>query len=243
VLSVRKSFQSVIGKQPENATMQDIDLWQRSLLTSGLKLNTCRTYLYTIKKLAEPVLNGTQLPKCDVVSKRILSEEEIKHMLSVVTVKDYSWLASMLLTGPEIITWKWGWLYDAKHILPIEVYSIIVAEATRRGYSTFPFQYWAFEAHWVTNYNPADLIWDISQHEINRRLKGVAVKAGIGSLNMNVTTIKYAHQQLISRYANADKVSKALGIGPAKPEYKPAIARLDTRLHGIGRRSPLIKSA
>ena len=230
----RKSFEDAMHKKVEKATQQDIESWLHILRMRGCAGNTCRAYLAIVLRISG--LRYTLPPKEKVT--RHLSDDEIKKLLAA-SKGNYSWLASLLIAGPEVLAWKWGWLYDAKHALPMSAYFVIVAEAQRRKMDTFPFNYYGRPAHWVNPnaMNPAESIWNIAPHEINRRLKGIARTAGISDVNMNITTMRYAHESLLERHGHADKAAKALGIDPAKETQNPPAPKADPRLHGIGRRS------
>ena len=232
----RKSFEDVLHKKVEKATQHDVETWLHALRMRGCKGNTCRAYLAIIRNITG--LAQTLPPKEQV--KRNLSDADIKQMLAVAR-KNYSWLASMLIAGPDVFNWQWSWLYDAKHYTPISMYTVVVAEAQRRGYETFPFQYYGHLVHWIVpnGFNPLDRIWNLEPHEINRRLKGIAKAAGLSEENMNMTTIRYAHERLLARYGHADKAAKAIGIEPTKEPQTQLTPKVDPRLHGVGRRSNL----
>ena len=231
----RKSFERATGKTICDATTQDLEAWMHKMRKDGLSINTCRTYLSLVKQM---ISVEAQSPKRMPTAKRILTEDEIKLLLGIAPAKDYAWLAVALLSGPEAIeSWTWGRLYDPQSIIAIESYLVCVEEGRRRGYKTAPIPYRGLmNAHWVVDYNDC-LIWTMSQHEINRRLKGIARKAGIGADNMNITTLRYTYQQLATRYFDTKQTAKALGIrlGAETTEQKP---KRDARLYSIGRRSP-----
>jgi hypothetical protein len=231
----RKSFERATGKTIDSATAQDVEAWMHKMRHDGLSTNTCRTYLSLVKQL---IAVEAQSPKRAPTVKRILNDDEIKHLLGIAPEKDYAWLAVALLSGPEAVGWTWGRLYCPESIVPMETYLVIVEEARRRGYPTWPSPYRGRnDVHWIGNYQPEGNIWSMSQHEINRRLKSIARKAGIGSENMNITTLRYTHEKLLARYFDTKKISKALEIrlGAESTEQKP---KRDSRLYSIGRRSP-----
>jgi hypothetical protein len=229
-----KSFESATGKKVYHATSQDLEAWMHLLRANGVATNTCRTYLSLVKQL---VAAEAEAPKREPTVKRILTVEEIKFLLHVATAKDYTWLAVCLIAGPEALDWKWDTLYNANFIIPLEAYLLIVDEAKARGYKTFDFPFRGVEnAHWVEGYERNARIWEMTQHETNRRLKALARRAGIGAANMNITTLRYTQRQLAETYPTPEKTLKALGVEPGKPEPKPK--RKEPRLYGIGRRSP-----
>lgn len=234
IKQARSNFERSTGKTIANATSQDIEAWMMRLRDMGMAVNTCRTYLSLVKKLVDI---EAQAPKRAPTVKRVLSEEEALRLLSVSPEKDRSWLAVSLLVGPECMGWTWGRLYEAESIIALDAYFVIVEEAQRRGMATFENPYRGnLQAHWVGGYDRNELIWDVPQHEINRRLKGMARRAGIGAAHINSTALRYTHQALVRRYGNAAKISKALGVQVVPGIAKPV--RKDSRLYGIGRRSP-----
>jgi hypothetical protein len=237
VTLARKSFERATGKTICDATTQDVEAWMHKLRKDGLSTNTCRTYLSLVKQM---ISVEAQSPKRMPTAKRILTEDEIKHLLGIAPEKDYAWLAVALLSGPEAIeSWTWGRLYDPQSIVAIESYLVIVEEAKRRGYRTYPLPYRGqLNAHWIGDYQCDGLIWDMSQHEINRRLKGIARKAGIGADNMNITTLRYTYQQLATRYFDTKQTAKALGIRFGTEPIESQKPKRDSRLYSIGRRSP-----
>lgn len=231
--SAIKSFESASGKKVYNATSQDLELWLKHLRHEGIAVNICRTYLSLVRGLVQ-----ADAPKREQTVKRILSVEEIKFLLGTASAKDYTWLAVSLIAGIEALGWTWGTIYDGNFIIPMEAYLLLVAEAKAHGRGTFPLPYRGEEnSEWVEGYERNARIWDMAQHEINRRLKALAKRAGIGTANMNITTLRYTHRQLAETYPTPEKTVKALGIRLTAPAPKPA-QRKEPRLYGIGRRSP-----
>ena len=231
----RKSFERSTGKTICNATSQDIEAWMHKIRRDGLSINTCRTYLSLVKQM---ISVEAQSPKREPTAKRILSEDEIKYLLGIAPEKDYAWLAVALLSGPEAVeSWTWSKLYDPQSIVAIESYLVCVEEGKRRGYRTAPIPYRGLiNAHWVIDYNDC-LIWTMSQHEINRRLKGMARKAGIGTENMNITTLRYTYQRLAARYFDTKQTAKALGIRLGAEPAESQKPKRNPHLISIGRRS------
>lgn len=227
-----KSLERATGKTIQTATSKDVEAWMHKISADGLAINTRRTYLSLVKQMIDVAAKS---PKREPTVQRILSEADIKQLLGRAPEKDYAWLAVALLSGPEAISWTWGRLYDPQSIVSIESYLVIMDEARRRGYRLVPLPYRGHDAHWVSDYRPDSVIWDMSQHEINRRLKVLARKAGIGTVAMNVTTLRYTYQQLASKYFDTKQIVKALGIRLGESaEQKP---KRDPHLYSIGRRS------
>lgn len=168
------SFERATGKKIADATSQDMEAWMHKLRADGMAINSCRAYLSVIKNMAAE-LAAAELPRRAQTAKRTLSAEEARHLLAVATEKDYAWLAVCLLAGVEALNWTWGNLYDPTRIIPMEAYLVVVDEARRRGYQTFPFAYHNNpNAHWVAHYERDELVCGLTQHEINRRLKSLA---------------------------------------------------------------------
>lgn len=236
----RSSFEKTIGKQVMHATEADLVLWLHSLRAEGYAINTCRTYLSLVRQMTH-LKNEAPLPKREQTEKRTLSDDEIKNLLSAAGEKDYAWVAAMLLCGPDVLAWRFQDLYTYIRIVPMALYDLVVADAERRGFSLTPIPYRGrLDAHWINGWHEGELIWTLDFHKANRQLKRAAGKAGIGTRNMNVTTMRYTHERLMKRYHNADRAAKALGIEPTQP--KPA-RKASPQLHGMGRRSFSIKTA
>ncbi len=235
--NAKESFEAIMEMKLQDAQPRHIESWMSALRERGLAIATCRTYLSHIRQELRERAAKVKAPAREIKSRREITLTEIKTMLSVVKPVNREWFACLLLAGPEVLDYEWGWLYDAKHVVPFAAYKLIVEVAKRRGYNTFQMNYYGHEdAHWVGGFNPRENIFQMDSHEVNRRLKSIARSAGMGTSDINVTTLKHAHIRLIEKYQDADKAAKALGIDTEKkPAEKPE--RKNWQLHGIGRRS------
>lgn len=208
------SFERTTGIKLKNATLRDIEEWNRALRENGMKDNTIASYRSMVSRLIiaqlQPRKTGVPCP---------LSEKQIKSMLGVAPETDRAWLAVALLAGPAATRWTWGNLYEGERAVPLSAYRILIDEALRRKMKTFPCPYRGDDdARWVNSRR--EPIWNLTQQQITSRLKNIARKAGIG-ISMNLATLGNIHQQLMERHETADKIAKALGIDPAKVAPKP----------------------
>jgi len=255
--NARKSFESVTGKKVKNATVADIEQWMNSLRSMGRATSTCVTYLTYVKQLAK--LKEIEMPgmKRTVTQTRILSDAEIKQMLGVITGQTHALLASLLLNGTSVLGWQWGDLTDPTLDISIAAKMILVNEAGRRGKDITPLLSFGRKAHWANDAERVidfdEIIFPQSTHYINRRLKAIAKRSGIGEQNVNITVIKNACRRLWAEYKTAERITQVLEIKtmalpsivlPAKRIAPVSVqSKRDTRLHGIGRRSQLMKPA
>lgn len=237
--SARKSFESLTGKKVTDATLDDIEQWLNTLREMGRATSTCRTYLSFVKQLAG--ISVTPPKRTPTVS-RILSDVEVKSMLGIVKPEEYALIAVLLLCGTSVLNWTWADLSDLPLDIPIAAKMIMVNEANRRGFDTRSLlSFMAPAAHWVKGLDQDEIIFPHSAHSLNRLLKSLGRKAGIGAKHMNLTTFKYTHNRLIFEYRDADHIAKMLGLRiTTSPSISLPAKRTDTRLHGIGRRSSLM---
>jgi len=210
------SFESATGMKARNATEQDLAAWGKHMRHHGISIPACRRYEELVRAAADP----KRAP-----AKRTLSVDEIKFMLHVAAKEDHTWLAVSLLAGTECLAWTWSTLYNPNLIVPMEAYLLIVEEAIRRGYKTFDHPYRGKEnAKWVDVHERDARIWQMPQAEINRRLKDLAKRAGIGMKNMDIATLHCTRQQLANKHGSAEKTAKVLGIrihlDPSPPKSK-----------------------
>jgi len=214
IQSAIRSFESATGKKPQNATAQDLNAWAAHLSHSGVPIATCRKYHTLILRLAAA--------KREPTAKRILSVDEIKFMKHVATQEDYAWLVVCLLAGTECLAWTWGTLYNPNVIIPMNAYLLIVDEAQRRGMGTFEYPYRGKEdALWLVDYNPNARIWDLPKHEITRRLKNIAKRAGIAAANMSLATLDDTHKYFAETNGSAEKTAKMIGVRNGSKSNKP----------------------
>lgn len=240
--NARKSFESITGKKVKGATLADIEQWLNSLREMGRATSTCRTYLSFVNQLAGM---KAEMPKRTKTQNRTLRDAEIKSMLAVVVGPDFhALLASLMLCGTDVQYWTWGMIADLTLDTPIAARILLMNEAQRRGYVANAFLAVWTKAHWINGVNLNETIFPQTSHDINRRLKSIARKAGIGEKNVHLTTLKNTHKRLLIEYKDAERIAKALGIvvKASIPVSLPA-KRTETRLNGIGRRTPLMKTA
>ena len=240
IRSARLSFERTIGKKAEDATKADIEKWMHALRSLGRATGTCRTYLSFVKQIAGL---GVTLPKREPTQSRSLSDAELKSMLGIVKPDFYALLASLLICSTSVLDWTWGDLTDLVLDIPVAAKMILINEASRRGKDTLPLLSYGRPAHWVNESQRDEIIFPISVHRINRHLKSIAKKAGIGEKNMNLTAIKSACRRLWFEYRTADRIAQMLTLRvSASPLMAFPAKRSDPRLHGIGRRSLLIET-
>jgi len=230
--SAVNSFERVTGKQIQRATLRDLEPWMHTLRENGLSATTCQSYLSAVRRLIAIRDQPTPRKRPTVT---FLSEKQIKSILNAAPVADFSWLAVALLAGPEATRWTFCNLYEGERDVPFAAYRVIVAEAERRGMSTFPCPYRGHEnAMWIICLRD-EPIWNLSQQQIISRLKNMARKAGIG-IPMNIAALKTLHGQLLARYETAEKLAGALGLEPRKEQERAA--RPANRTYIINKLSP-----
>lgn len=231
--AARKSFESTVGKPAQRATAEDVEKWLGILRSLGRATATCRTYMLLVSKTAG--LKVT-LPRRDQVSKRELSDADLRMMLKTAGVQQYALISGLILAGDASLAWTWGDVINMTSDVPIPARIALINEAKRRGYSTTPFMQAARNAHTVGGPNRNEIAMPLARHEINRKLKSVAKKSGIETQGVNVSALKRAHARLALEHGDVQQIARSLGItrymtdAASKPER-------DTRLHGIGRRS------
>lgn len=212
------SFERTTGKPLKAATLRDLEPWMNTLRENGLSAHTCQSYLWAAKKLITVRDQATPRKRPTVT---FLSEKQIESILTAAPVADYAWLAVALLAGPEATRWTFGNLYEGERDVPFAAYRVIVAEAERRGMSTFPCPYRSHEdALWIVSIRDQP-IWNLSQQQITSRLKNIARKAGIG-IPMNRAALETLHGQLMARYETADEIARALGLDTRKEQERAA---------------------
>jgi len=240
IKNARRSFESITGKKVKGATVADIEQWLHSLRSMGRAVSTCRTYLSFVNGLAGLKVGLPQ--RTQPQQSRILSDVEIKSMLSIVKPDFYALLASLLLNSPSVLDWKWGMLADLTLDTSIAARILLINEASRRGYvANALLSIWT-TVHWINGVELDEAIFPQSPHDINRRLKSLARKAGIGEKNINLTAFKNTHKRLLAEYKDAERIAKVLGIVVTAHQNAVLPAkRSDYRLNGIGRRTPLMK--
>lgn len=251
--NARKSFESVTGKKAKNATTADIEIWLNSLRSMGRKATTCMTYLTYVKRIANITHVDAQGIARVESPKRVLSDAEIKQMLGVVSGFPYALLASMLLHGTSVLSLRWRDLTDPTLDISVAAKMILINEASRRGKDITPLLSFGRAYHWVNEIDREEIIFPVSTHRINRKLKAVAKRAGINWQRVNISAIKNTSRRLVAEYKTADRITQALGIKiaalpnvvlPGKHNAPRTVSqKSDPRLHGIGRRSQFMKSA
>ncbi len=231
--AARKSFESTIGKPAHRAQLEDVEKWLGILRSLGRATATCRTYMLLVSKTAG--LKVT-LPRRDRTSKRALSNEDLRLMLKTSSVQQYALIAGLILAGEDSLGWTWGDVMSMTSGVPIPARIALINEAKRRGFSIAPFMSASGKAHILGGPNRNEIAMPLARHEVNRKLKSIAKKAGIDTQGVNVSALKRAHARLALEHGDVQQIARALGItrymtdAASKPER-------DTRLHGIGRRS------
>ncbi len=230
--AARRSFESTIGKPAHRAQLEDVEKWLGILRSLGRATSTCRTYMLLVSKTAG--LKVT-LPRRDQVSRRELSDADLRLMLKTASIQQYALIAGLILAGDAALTWTWGDVTSMTSGVPIPARIALINEAKRRGYSIAAFTSPA-AVHFVGGPNKNEIAMPLTRHEVNRKLKSIAKKSGIETQGMNVSALKRAHARLALEHGDVQMIARALGItrymtdAATKPER-------DTRLHGIGRRS------
>lgn len=225
----RKSFEGITGRKVRSATIADIEMWMNSLREMGRSASTCRTYLSLVKQLA-----GLQvaMPKRGKVESRTFTKDEAEKMLSAAKPNNYALVAGLFLCGPDVLTFTWFDVADLLSSLTLEAKMVLINEAKRRGHDTRALLPSGGLFHFVNGPDMGEIIFPQSAHEINRRLKSIARKAGIGDVNVNITAMK-------NTWKSGGKIASLSAVASKEVVSK----RKDTRLHGIGRRSVFMPSA
>jgi hypothetical protein len=191
--------------------------------------------------------------------KKSLSVEQCKTLLAIVNAngpyKDRALVTSLLLSGSGARTWTWG---DAIQDLFMAhaVFQAIREFARDLNKSLYPIHQRNPSFHLINGVNKESAIFTavdrttpLTTQDVTRRLKRYAKLAGIKPELMSLRTIVNTHHALISTYGNADAAAEALGID--RTGQRIALAKQsvsgrrpangsDPRLHGIGRRSPVM---
>lgn len=237
IQNARKSFETITGKSVTNATVKDIEQWLNTLRNMGRSVNTCRTYLSFVKQLSD---KEADMPARENTQRRELSDAEIKTLYALSPSYNRSLAIALILCGSEVLTWTWRMLTDLDLEISIPAKLFLVAEAGRRGKETNSLLSITQAAHWVNGNDPDEFIFPHDNHEVNRRLKSTARKAGIQDEGMNITAIKYTRRRLFSQYRNMEAAANSLGIEPGLHAVRRHVKKADPRLHGIGRRSNVL---
>lgn len=227
--TARKSFEGIIGKKVKSATVTDVEQWMNTLREMGRSISTCRTYLSLVKQLA-----GLQveMPKRGKVESRTFTKDEAEKLLSASKPNNYALVAGLLLCGPDVLTFTWFDAADLLSSITLDAKMVLINEAKRRGHDTRALLPSGGLFHFVNGPDMEEIIFPQSAHEINRRLKSIARKAGIGDVNVNITAMKNTWKSGVKIESLSTVVSTEV-----------VIKRKDTRLHGIGRRSAFMPSA
>lgn len=209
IVTACNSFESVTGKKAKNATVADIEQWLGVLRGKGRSAGTCRTYLWFVKQKAGLDMD---MPKRGQVESRTLSNEEVKAMLSAAAPNQYALLAALVLCGADALSLTWADAADLMAEISTDAKLLLINEAGRRGYDTRSLLPSSWRFHFVSSPNMGELIFPHSQHEVNRRLKSVARKAGIGEKNVNITAMKNTYRRLLFEVRDVEKFAAVLGV-------------------------------
>lgn len=262
IVTACNSFESVTGKKAKNATVADIEQWLGILRGLGRSAGTCRTYLWFVKQKAGLEMD---LPKRGQVESRTLSNDEVKAMLSVANPNQYALLAALALCGADALSLTWKDAADLTAEISTDAKLLLIGEAGRRGLDTRALLPSGGLFHFVNGPDLDELIFPHSQHEVNRRLKSVARKAGIGEKNVNITAMKNTYRRLLAEVRDVERFAAVLGVKVAALSAAPLLTPLslstatspqikdrdlkveikarDGRLHGMLRRSASMKTA
>jgi hypothetical protein len=192
---------------------------------------------------------------------------------------DYLLFVSLLLCGGRARTWTGEDALSDVLNMPMAVYEGLRAYAISRKLTIFPFNYAGFQkAHWVNGPRLQNAIFTLTRpnpnpslkgrekkgrgepfgtHEVTRRLKRYARKAGLKVEDVSLRTVVNTHHFLLTVYGDADEAAEAVNLTPGPSPLgegriipaagSPAggvqetvhweFVDRDIRLHGIGRRS------
>lgn len=256
IVTACNSFESVTGKKAKNATVADIEQWLGVLRGKGRSAGTCRTYLWFVKQKAGL---DVDMPKRGQVESRTLSNDEVKAMLSAAAPNQYALLAALVLCGSDALSLTWMDAADLTAEISTDAKLLLINEAGRLGLDVRALLPSGGLFHFVNGPVLGELIFPQTQHEINRRLKSIARKAGIGEKNVNITAMKNTYRRLLSEVRDVEKFAAVLGVKvstlnplslrtatspqTAERNFGRESEARDQRLHGMLRRSDSMKSA
>lgn len=244
----RRSFENLMLKKAEQATIQDVETWLHNLRAIGHPTSTCRTYLSAINHLAGLKVRPRGFSR-ESVEQVVLSHEQIKKMLFAMNTQDRLLFLCVLVYGPEARIWTWQIVMEYGLDLPPVMWNAIDEYLKERGLGALPRTLPSKPLHWIGGPALNEAVFRISRYwcpittqEVNRRLKKYARWVGIGPAKISLGIWARSGKELLS--GRQYEVGEALGLPLPRPLPKSkndlergVTAKRDPRLHGIGRRT------
>jgi hypothetical protein len=183
---------------------------------------------------------------------KTLTIEQCRVILAHTKEMDRALFVSLLLCGAKARTWTWEDALSDVLNIPMAVYEGLKGYAVSKKLTIIPFNHaWFTNAHWVNGprlqsaiFKGRNTLRPYSTHEVTRRLKRYARKAGLKVEDVSLRTVVNTHHFLMAAYGSADEAGDAIipAAGSQAGGFQETVnwehVDRDHRLHGIGRRTP-----
>ncbi len=221
--AARRSFENLMQKKAEDATIQDIETWLHNLRSIDRPASTCRTFLSAINHISGLKITPRGLPRTST-TQAILSYEQIKKILQSMKKEDTALFLLLLLFGIEAGNWTWGKIMNEQLNVPEQLWKAIADHAVEKGYSTFPLTYYGANYHWINGAPLLDAAFTsgkrkelsaapLTIQEVNRRLKKYGLWAGILPNDISLRIWVRTGKILLAEHkADAEEALEALGF-------------------------------